>query len=387
VNERLIAHLDMDAFFASVELLRFPQLKGLPVVIGGRRRREDELLARAREIHPDQDWSQASLDRIPADVFPRLADYVGRGVITTATYPARQFGVGSAMGLMKAARLCPQAILLPVDFDEVRRLSRLFKETIREVAPVIQDRGIDEVYIDLTEVPAAQVEGGRRIAADIQQRIFAATGLTCSIGVAPNKLLAKLGSEFNKPNGITILDEADLQSRIWPLPCRKVNGIGPKSDAKLQSLGINTVGDLAARDQQWLIDTFGNSYGAWLHEVSWGRDERPVITEFEPVSMSRETTFQRDLHAVRDRAELSGIFTGLCEQVAADLKRKGYVGRTIGIKLRFDNFQTVTRDTTMEQFTDDATTIRRFAGQGLKRIDLSRRIRLLGVRVGKLAKA
>jgi DNA polymerase IV len=368
-------------------LLRFPQLKGLPVVIGGRRRREDELLARAREIHPDQDWSQASLDRIPADVFPRLADYVGRGVITTATYPARQFGVGSAMGLMKAARLCPQAILLPVDFDEVRRLSRLFKETIREVAPVIQDRGIDEVYIDLTEVPAAQVEGGRRIAADIQQRIFAATGLTCSIGVAPNKLLAKLGSEFNKPNGITILDEADLQSRIWPLPCRKVNGIGPKSDAKLQSLGINTVGDLAARDQQWLIDTFGNSYGAWLHEVSWGRDERPVITEFEPVSMSRETTFQRDLHAVRDRAELSGIFTGLCEQVAADLKRKGYVGRTIGIKLRFDNFQTVTRDTTMEQFTDDATTIRRFAGQGLKRIDLSRRIRLLGVRVGKLAKA
>jgi DNA polymerase IV len=386
VKERLIAHLDMDAFFASVELLRFPQLKGLPVVIGGRRRREDELLARAREMHPDQDWTHASLDRIPADVFPRLVDYVGRGVITTATYPARRFGVGSAMGLMKAARLCPQAILLPVDFDEVRRLSRLFKETIREVAPVIQDRGIDEVYIDLSEVPDAQVEGGRRIAADIQQRIFAATGLTCSIGIAPNKLLAKLGSEFQKPNGITILDQADLQSRIWPLPCRKVNGIGPKSDAKLQSLGINTVGDLAARDQQWLIDTFGNSYGAWLHEVSWGRDERPVITEFEPVSMSRETTFQRDLHAVRDRAELGGIFTGLCEQVAADLKRKGYVGRMIGIKLRFDNFQTVTRDTTMELFTDDAATIRRFAGQGLKRIDLTRRIRLLGVKVGKLAK-
>jgi DNA polymerase-4 len=387
VSGRLIAHLDMDAFFASVELLRFPQLKGLPVVIGGRRRREDELLARARELHPEQDWSNAKLDRIPSDVFPRLADYVGRGVITTATYPARQFGVGSAMGLMKAARLCPQAILLPVDFDEVRRLSRLFKQTIREAAPVIQDRGIDEVYIDLTDVPGAQVEGGRRIAADIQQRIFAATGLTCSIGVAPNKLLAKLGSEFHKPNGITILTHADLQARIWPLPCRKVNGIGPKSDAKLQSHGIHTIGDLAARERQWLIESFGTSYGAWLHEMSWGRDDRPVVTEFEPVSMSRETTFQRDLHAVRDRAELSGIFTGLCEQVAADLKRKGYVGRTIGIKLRFDNFQTVTRDTTMQEFTDDAATIRRFAGQGLKRIDLARRIRLLGVRVGKLAKA
>jgi DNA polymerase-4 len=377
----------MDAFFASVELLRYPQLKGLPVVIGGRRRREDELLARARERHPDQDWSPASLDRIPADVFPRLADYVGRGVITTATYAARQFGVGSAMGLMKAARLCPQAILLPVDFDEVRRLSRLFKETIREVAPVVQDRGIDEVYIDLTEVPGAEAEGGRRIAIDIQQRIFAATGLTCSIGVAPNKLLAKLASELQKPNGITILTQADLQSRIWPLPCRKVNGIGPKSDAKLQSLGIQTIGDLAAREPEWLVENFGRSYGAWLHEASWGRDDRPVVTAFEPVSMSRETTFQRDLHAVRDRAELSGIFTGLCEQVAADLKRKGYVGRTIGIKLRFDNFQTVTRDTTMQESTDDAVTIRRFAGQGLKRIDLTRRIRLLGVRVGKLAKA
>jgi DNA polymerase-4 len=384
---RLIAHLDMDAFFASVELLRYPQLKGLPVVIGGRRRREDELLARARELYPGRDWSRASLDQIPADVFPRLADYVGRGVITTATYPARQFGVGSAMGLMKAARLCPQAILLPVDFDEVRRLSRLFKQTIREVAPVIQDRGIDEVYIDLTDVPDAWIEGGRRIAADIQQRIFAATGLTCSIGVAPNKLLAKLGSEFQKPNGITVLTHADLQTRIWPLPCRKVNGIGPKSDARLQSLGIQTIGDLAAREDQWLVETFGKSYGAWLHQVSRGMDDRPVVTEFEPVSMSRETTFQRDLHAVRDRAELSGIFTGLCEQVAADLKRKGYVGRTIGIKLRFDNFQTVTRDTTLQEFTDDAATIRRFAGQGLKRIDLTRRIRLLGVRVGKLAKA
>jgi DNA polymerase IV len=387
VTGRLIAHLDMDAFFASVELLRFPQLQGLPVVIGGRRRREDELLARARELHPDEDWADATLDRIPTDVFPRLADYVGRGVITTATYPARQFGVGSAMGMMKAARLCPQAILLPVDFDEVRRLSRSFKETIREVAPVVQDRGIDEVYIDLTEVPDAPIEGGRRIAADIQRRIFATTGLTCSIGVAPNKLLAKIASELQKPNGITVVTHADLQSRIWPLACRKVNGVGPKSDARLQSFGIHTIGDLAARDPQWLIEHFGKSYGAWLHEVSWGRDERPVITESEPVSMSRETTFQRDLHAVRDRAELSGIFTGLCEHVAADLKRKGYVGRTIGIKLRFDNFQTVTRDTTMPDFTADAATIRRFAGQGLKRIDLTRRIRLLGVRVGKLAKA
>jgi DNA polymerase-4 len=383
---RRIAHLDMDAFFASVELLRYPQLKGLPVVIGGGRRREDDLPARAREMHPDQDWSDITPDRIPVDVFPRLAGYVGRGVITTATYAARQFGVGSAMGLMKAARLCPQAILLPVDFEEVRRFSRLFKNTVTSIAPVMEDRGIDEVYADFTEVPGVQQEGGRVLAAQIQQRVFEATGLTCSIGVAPNKLLAKLASEFNKPNGISIVTLDDLQALVWPLPCRKVNGVGPRTDEKLKSVGIHTIGDLAARDRGWLIEHFGKSYGGWLHEISWGRDDRPVVTESEPVSMSRETTFERDLHAVRDRAELGAVFTELCQQVAADLQRKGYTGRTIGIKLRFDNFHTVTRDTTIEISTADAAEIRHHAGQGLKRVDLTRRIRLLGVRVGKLSK-
>jgi DNA polymerase-4 len=383
---RRIAHLDMDAFFASVELLRYPQLKGLPVVIGGGRRRADDLLAQLRQTYPERDWSETTLDRIPVDFFPRLAGYTGRGVATTATYAARQFGVGSAMGLMKAAKLCPKAILLPVDFDEVRRISRLFKSTITEIAPVMEDRGIDEVYIDFTEVPGGQRENGRALARLIQRGIFQATGITCSIGVAPNKLIAKMASEFHKPNGISIVMPEDLQTLIWPLPCRKINGVGPKADARLQSHGIHTIGELAERERGWLIDHFGKSYGAWLHEVSWGRDERPVVTESEPVSMSRETTFERDLHAVRDRAELGAIFTRLCEQVAADLQRKGYAGKTIGIKLRFENFQSVTRDTTIEQFADDATTIRREAGLCLKRVDLSRRIRLLGVRVGKLVK-
>jgi DNA polymerase-4 len=373
---RLIAHLDMDAFFASVELLRYPQLKGLPVVIGGGRRREDDALAQGA-VAPDL---------IPVDAFPRLAGYVGRGVATTATYAARQFGVGSAMGLMKAARLCPQAILLPVDFDEVRRFSRLFKDTIVAIAPVMENRGIDEVYIDFTDVPGGQVEGGHELAQLIQKSVFAATGLTCSIGVAPNKLLAKLASELNKPNGISVLTMDDLQTVIWPLPCRKVNGIGPRTDERLQAQGIHTVGDLASRGRDWLIEQFGKSHGAWLHEVSWGRDDRPVVTESEPVSMSRETTFERDLHAVRDKAELGAIFTRLCEQVAGDLQRKGYVGKCIGIKLRFDNFQGVTRDTTIEAFTADAATIRRHAGLNLRRVNLERRIRLLGVRVGKLVR-
>ncbi|MBN8754388.1 MULTISPECIES: DNA polymerase IV [Variovorax] len=376
---RRIAHLDMDAFYASVELLRYPQLKGRPVVIGGGRRRVDEAIRDLPE--------GGTLADIPVESFPLLKDYTGRGVITTATYPARQFGVGSAMGLMKAAKLCPQAIILPVDFDEYRRFSRAFKQVILEVAPLMEDRGVDEVYIDFTDVPGGQRDGGRSLARLLQKAILDATGLTCSIGVAPNKLIAKMASEFNKPNGISIVYEDDLEKLIWPLPCRKVNGIGPKADEKLKRFGIETVGQLAARDRDWLVANFGKATGAWMHEVAWGRDNRPVVTESEPVSMSRETTFDRDLHAVRDRAELGAIFTRLCEQVAADLQRKGYVGKTIGIKLRYDDFKIATRDQTIGHFTADARTIRQTGGQCLKRVPLERPLRLLGVRVGALAKA
>jgi DNA polymerase IV len=374
---RRIAHLDMDAFYASVELLRYPQLKGLPVVIGGGRRPADETLRQTYQGH--------TLADIPVDSFPRLAGYTGRGVITTATYAARQFGVGSALGLMKAAKLCPQAILLPVDFAEYRKYSRLFKDTILEIAPQMEDRGVDEVYIDFTDVPGGQREGGRVLARLIQKAIFDATGLTCSVGVAPNKLLAKMASEFNKPNGISIIFEDDLQSKVWPLACRKINGIGPKADEKLKSHGIETIGQLAARDQQWLMDTFGQKTGAWMHDAAHGRDARPVVTESEPVSISRETTFDRDLHAVRDKAELGAIFTRLCEQLADDLQRKGYVGKTIGIKLRYDNFKSATRDQTLDAYTADAKAIRQAAGQCLKRVPLERKLRLLGVRVGSLA--
>ena len=374
---RRIAHLDMDAFYASVELLRYPQLKGLPVVIGGGRRAADETLRQTYEGH--------TLADIPIDSFPRLSTYTGRGVITTATYAARQFGVGSALGLMKAAKLCPQAILLPVDFAQYRHYSRLFKDTILEIAPQMEDRGVDEVYIDFTDVPGGQREGGRVLARLIQKAIFDATGLTCSVGVAPNKLLAKMASEFNKPNGISIIFDDDLQGKIWPLACRKINGIGPKADEKLKSHGIETIGQLAARDLQWLMDTFGKKTGAWMHDAAHGRDDRPVVTESEPVSISRETTFDRDLHAVRDKAELGAVFTRLCEQLAADLQRKGYVGKTIGIKLRYDDFKTATRDQTIDAHTADAKAIRRAAGQCLKRVPLERRLRLLGVRIGSLS--
>jgi DNA polymerase-4 len=390
-ESRRIAHLDMDAFYASCELMRYPQLRGLPVVIGGRRRQADEWLPKLQRLQPEADWQADPLEQrlhhIPLTAFERLSGYTGRGVITTATYEARQFGVGSAMGLMKAAKLCPDAILLPVDFERYRSFSKRFKAVITDIAPVMQDRGVDEVYIDFTGVPGGQREGGRVLARLIQKCIAQETGLTCSIGVAPNKLLAKMASEFNKPNGISIVHETDLQHMIWPLPCRKINGIGPKADTKLKTMGIESIGQLAAFDRFELMEAFGRSYGAWLHEAAWGRDDRPVETHSEPVGISRETTFERDLHAVQDRQMLTEIFTRLCEQLAHDLVRKGYVGRTVGIKLRYDNFQSVTRDVSIDSYTADPQRIRQLAGQCLKRVDLQRRFRLLGVRVGSLMPA
>lgn len=366
----------MDAFYASVELLRYPQLREVPVVIGGSRftaQQEAELVQR---------WG--SLAQVPLHAFTRLGSYVGRGVVTTATYAARQFGVGSAMGLMKAARLCPQAVLLPIDFARYRAYSQRFKEVVMRMAPVMEDRGVDEVYIDLTDVPGVQEQGGRLLALRLQEAIFAATGLTCSIGVAPNKLLAKMASEFHKPRGVAVVWPHDVQSTIWPLPCRKMHGIGPKANAKLAQLGITTIGQLAAYPVHRLVQQFGRSMGLWLHQAAQGLDDRPVQTHSEPVSCSRETTFAQDLHAVQDKAQLGATFTWLCERVAEDLQRQGYGGRTVGIKLRFSDFRCVTREMTVDALLQDSATIRRLAGLCLRRAPLTQRIRLLGVRVGGL---
>jgi DNA polymerase-4 len=372
---RLIAHLDMDAFYASVELLRYPDLRGQPVVIGGGRRHQPEV---------QEDGTRR---------YARLKDYAGRGVITTATYPARALGVHSGMGLMKAAALAPDAVLLPVDFDQYRAYSRRFKAAVAELAPVIEDRGIDEIYIDLTDIPGAQdatpeddLAGARALASRLKQAVQYATGLTCSIGVTPNKLLSKLCSDLDKPDGLTVLMHDELAARIWPLPASRINGIGPKAKVRLDALGIHTIGDLAQADPDGLIAAFGSNYGRWLHQAAHGRDERPIVTWREPKSISRETTFERDLHPRDDREALSPIFTRLCEQLAADLARKNYVGRTVGVKLRYDDFRIVTRSVTMPTATRDALVIRQFAGRCLKTVPLDRRLRLLGVKMESLVK-
>lgn len=352
----------MDAFFASVELLSYPELRGQAVVVGGRSVHQPDVLP---------DGSRR---------FARLRDYVGRGVITTSTYEARALGVFSAMGLMKAAQLAPDAILLPANFDAYRHYSRLFKAAVADVAPRIEDRGIDEIYIDLTDIPEESVALGRRI----KQAVHAATGLNCSIGITPNKLLSKICSDLDKPNGLTILGMDEVPSRIWPLPARKVNGIGPKATEHLKRHGIQTIGELAATPVEVLIRLFGQSTGLWLNRVAHGIDDRPLVTDSEPKSISRETTFERDLHARQDKAALGEIFTKLCLRVADDLKRKGYATRTIGIKLRYADFQAVTRDITLPTAIVDGMEIRKAAGECLKRVPLEQKIRLLGVRAGGL---
>ncbi|MHB8255500.1 MAG: DNA polymerase IV [Acidiferrobacter sp.] len=360
---RRIAHLDMDAFYASVELLRYPELRGVPVVIGGRRRAPDS-----------GDPDRPSM---------RMRDYQGRGVVTTSTYEARALGIFSGMGIMKAARYAPDAILLAPSFDAYRHYSALFKEAAAAVVPVIEDRGIDEIYLDLTGSAEDTISLGERL----KNAVYSATGLSCSLGISTNKLLAKIASDLDKPDGLTLLSAADIPTRLWPLPVGKINGVGPKAQAKLAALGIETIGDLAATDKDRLEAAFGSRFGRWLSACAHGQDDRPLATRTRPKSLSRETTFERDLHARDDRALLSPILAALCERLAEDLAKKHYTGRTIGIKLRYADFRTVTRDQTIAHPTADATLIKAAARECLRRVCLDQKLRLLGIRVGTLSPA
>lgn len=352
MSPRWIAHLDMDAFYASVELQRRPELRGLPVAIGGR--------------HDS---------RVPEGRAQLLAS---RGVVTTATYPAREFGVRSGMALRRAFQLCPQLIVLPVDFDAYRRVSRCFKAAVAELADTIEDRGIDEIYIDLTGLGGDPVS----LATEIKRRVQRATGLSCSIGLAGNKLLAKIASDLDKPDGLTVIGPGDLQGRIWPLPARAINGIGPKAAERLEQLGLRTVGELAGAPPAVLMRHFGAHYAQWLHDAAHGRDERPVETVQEAKSRSREITFPHD---TRDPLTLMSVLSKLSRQVARDLAERGHVGRIVGVKVKYDNFEQVTRDRRLGVATDEYLILRDAAADCLRRVAVSRKLRLLGVRVSDLS--
>ncbi len=360
---RRVVHLDMDAFYASVELLRYPQLRGSPVIIGG------------SSGHPYKDKDGIL-------TFTTIRGYRGRGVVTTSTYEARSLGVHSAMPMAKAAEKAPDAFLLPVDFPRYRDFSKRFKKAVSEITPLVENRGIDEIYIDITD----HEESSKVLAERLQKAVFDATGLTCSIGIASNKLLAKMVSEFNKPNGVTILEDKDIRRLIWPLPVSRINGVGPKTTARLKSMGIETISQLAQTNPAVLQDNFGSSYASWLIKAAHGRDDSPVKTYSEPKSVSRETTFDRDMHVVSDKFILAEVLSNMCEQLEKDLQKRNMVGYTAGIKLRFDNFKTLTRDYTGSMPLRTAGDIKNATRQCLRRVSWERKIRLFGVRVSKLEK-
>jgi DNA polymerase-4 len=209
------------------------------------------------------------------------------------------------------------------------------------------------------------------------------TGLTCSIGIAPNKLVAKIASDMEKPDGLTILTEGDIERRIWPLPVRKLWGVGPKTEAYLKGMGIHTIGELASLGLEKLVEEFGKSYGEYLFEASRGIDESPLITHWEPKSMSRETTFQHDTDHWQTLAK---TMVELTKETVADIKERGYKTKTVTLKVRFSDFKTYTRAKTLGQFTDSFDEIKRAAFECLGRLELNKRVRLIGVRLGNLQK-
>ena len=340
---RRILHIDMDAFFSSVEQKRHPELVGKPVVVGGG------------------------------------GDPTKRGVVSTASYEARKFGIHSAMPLRTAYKLCPEAIFLPVDYEEYSKVSEEVKAILREFSPNIEDVGIDEAFLDISSIDRPSEE----IAKEIKKRIKDETDLACSIGIAPNKLLAKIASDMQKPDGLTIIVEDDIQTRIWPLSVRKLWGVGPKTEAYLKEKGVQTIGDLASLSLDRLIEEFGQSYGNYLYESSRGIDESPLVTHWEPKSISRETTFQRD---VDNWQVIAKTLAELTREVVINMKEEDYQGRTVTVKIRFNDFKTYTRAKTLDEFADSSEEIRRAAFDCLGRLELKKKVRLIGVRVSNLKK-
>jgi DNA polymerase IV len=337
MSERCVAHLDMDAFYVSVELRRRPELRGLPVIVAG--------------SGP-------------------------RAVVTTASYEARKFGVGSAMPASQARRLCPQGVVLPPDFNYYRAASAEVMTVIRRNVETVEVVGLDEVYLELTGLPAPKA-GMRRIVAEIQQE----TGLTASVGIGPNKLVAKVASDAEKPAGFVVLTREQACERFARASCRLIPGIGGKTAERLQALGIATISDLGAAPVEPLRAAF--SARTALHLRALGRFEHDgaVTQERKVVSESRERTFDQD---VRSLGELELILARLVEELCAALGRQDRRGRTVGIKVRLDDFSTHTRARTLPLPVSGADDVGRVALELLRAFAPARPVRLLGVRVAGL---
>jgi DNA polymerase-4 len=338
--ERTICHVDMDAFYASIELLRHPELRGKPVIVAG-------------SIDPNS-----------------------RGVVMTATYEARKFGVGSAMPLVTARRRCPQATVLPSDMELYRRGSRKVMEVLRTFSDTVEVAGLDEAYVDLSDSFAPKAR-----ARQIKRDVFAATKLVCSIGLAPNKLLAKIASDLDKPDGFQLLSREDMLDAVGERKASLLPGVGPKTYERLEAAGIRTVADLAHASDQALAKTIGPRHGPALRKLANGIDDRPVVTGREPKSESRETTFDADID---DADELHDHLDRLLDPLCERLGKGGYRGRTVTLKIRLAPFRTFTRSRTLPEATNERDLVGRTAHELLERFERDAPVRLLGIGVSGL---
>ena len=334
---RCVAHLDMDAFYVSVELRRRPELRGRPVIVAG--------------SGP-------------------------RAVVTTASYEARRFGVGSAMPAARARRLCPDGVYLTPDHSYYRETSREVMGLVRACAESVEVVGLDEAYLDLSGMPAPRAEM-RRLGLEIER----ATGLGCSIGIGPNKLVAKVASDAEKPRGFVSLTSEEARSRFADSPCGLIPGIGPKTAERLRMCGLDTLGKLAAAPPDALAARFGPRLGLELQRRARFEDDSPVSEVRKVISESRETTFDHDIAGLH---QLEPILTRLVTELCATLEGQNRCGRTVGIKVRLDDFSTHTRARTLSDAVCSADRVEPVALDLLRRFAPPRPVRLLGVRVAGL---
>ena len=334
---RRILHCDMDAFFAAIHVRDQPELRGLPVVVGG--------------------------------------DPAGRGVVAAASYPARKFVIHSAMPAAQALRLCPQAVFLRPDFRRYVAESEGIMAIFRDYSPIVQPLSLDEAYLDVTS-HLGQFASATQLAVHLRQRVRDETGLTVSVGVAPNKLVAKIASDHRKPDGLTVVPPNRVASFLAPLPVRRLHGIGPATERELRDMEVITVADLRNLSLDRLLTRFG-SWGRALWEHSRGVDDRPVRTDRVRKSLSTERTFAED---VRDAAEIDSLLAVMAREIADGLRRRQLAAATVTVKVRYPDFTTRTRSTTLPSPTADEATLVRSAHLLVRRTEAARRaVRLLGV--------
>lgn len=345
-GHRTIVHVDMDAFFAQVEALDNPAYRGKPLVVGG----------------------------------PRDS---ARGVVSTCSYEARRYGIRSAMPIRQAVRLCPEAIFIPPRMQRYVEVSRDIHRVLESFTPVVEPLSIDEAFLDMTGCEhfyADPWDLGTRL----KQRLRQATGLTASVGIAPNKFLAKLASDKQKPDGLVIVTQDDVDAFLSPLPVEDLWGVGPKTAVRLRQAGLETVADVRACPLAELSRIVGRSGAAHLHALAFGRDERPVEPPGDPKSIGSETTFETD---VPDGPELRAHLARLVAAVGRRLRRKGMYARTVTVKIRFPDYRTYTKSHSVaDPFRDDDTLFRE-ASRLLDAFALRRPLRLLGVSVSQLQRS